>query len=86
MLIDSPHDRYYNYCKTVVVMREMETNMKLYIRLLVAVMIAAMTQVTAFATANPSTGDNSMVALVVGVMAAAAVVLVVVLLLTRNKK
>lgn len=35
---------------------------------------------------NPSTGDNSVVPLVVGVMAAAAVILVVVLLLTRNKK
>lgn len=35
---------------------------------------------------NPVTGDNSMVSLVVGLMAAAAVVLVVVLLLTRNKK
>lgn len=38
------------------------------------------------AALNPDMGDNSIVPLVVGVMAAAAVGLVVVLLLTRGKK
>jgi len=42
--------------------------------------------VPAWAVTNPSTGDNSIVTIIVGVMAAAAVGLTVVLLLTRNKK
>lgn len=44
------------------------------------------TSVPAMAMANPNTGDNSIVAIIVGVMAAAAIGLVVVLLLTRGKK
>lgn len=47
---------------------------------------AVLVTVPAWAVANPNTGDNSMVAIIVGVMAAAAIGLVVVLLLTRGKK
>lgn len=42
--------------------------------------------IPAMAISNPSTGDNNIVAIIVGVMAAAAIGLIVVLLLTRNKK
>ncbi len=38
------------------------------------------------AVANPSTGDNSMVALALAVMGGAAVLIIVVLLLGRGKK
>lgn len=47
---------------------------------------AVLVTIPAWAVANPNTGDNSMVAIIVGVMAAAAIGLVVVLLLTRGKK
>lgn len=57
--------------------------LRLFTGLLGAAMVAT---VPAWAVSNPNTGDNSMVAVIVGVMAAAAIGLVVVLLLTRGKK
>ncbi|MEG1778417.1 MAG: LPXTG cell wall anchor domain-containing protein [Angelakisella sp.] len=58
-------------------------NFRICLALMVALIFSA---VPAMAISNPSTGDNSIVAIIVGVMAAAAIGLIVVLLLTRNKK
>lgn len=57
--------------------------LRLFTGLLTAIMLMT---VSASAALNPNTGDNSIVAIIVGVMAAAAIGLVVVLLLTRGKK
>lgn len=60
--------------------------MNIIARLMTAVLLPALMTVPAAAVSNPNTGDNSIVPIVVGVMAGATVLLIVVLLFTRNKR
>ena len=53
---------------------------------LFTMLAAATMQVTAFATANPDMGDNSVIPLAIAIAVGAALVLGLIMFLTRSKK